>query len=431
MSIKTSNTDIMKSLTLRKAKTRFCKRPPVVKAYLQKKDFLYIPLAYGLSIGYKPNNFEYEECKAKSSIKLRKEQINIYDTVIKKLKTQYTYFLNAACATGKTIMGVHSIAELGLRTIVVLPPLKNLIGQWGIVINEFMPKAKICILGMSVNKAESKYKLKNLVKTIEDADIILTLPTAVGKICKDDIKTIGYLICDEVHKLCTENIYKNILRLRPKYALALTATYEREDGMHILIDKMFGIDKYQVISQKPFLVYKVNTPYTPDIEDISDWSDIVKKLALIEDRNNTIADMILKDYKEGDKVLIMCFRTFHADNMWSILEKKFKTEKFYKNNEGYKNCQILCSTFTKGGVGFDPKNACTDGYDGVPFNKCYIISSKKKIEQIAGRVFRSNNPIIYHFVDKLSTFQKHWEICEEWYKSRNGTIKEINLINEI
>lgn len=425
MSIKTRDDDLVKDLTLRKKKTRFCKRPGSVKAYVKIDDVYHIPMAYAISRGLKVKRTKHKKIEIESNITLRDHQKSIYKKCILALQDTNTYFIQGHCSIGKTIMALHSIALIKRLTLIVVHDY-NLLAQWANTIHEHLKGAKIYVMGKSHNYCVKELEINDeiLVKTFDDANIVLTLPTAIGKLEYDEIKLIGYVICDEIKVLCTEKTVQKILLTTPRYLLGLSADYERKDGMHVIIDKIFGRNKHYEISNKPFEVVKVITPFTPFVKDTSDWTSVIESLAKNEDRNKTICKMILEEYEEGDKILIICHRTFHVEIIENMLKDFIKVETLYKDKKGYKNCNILCGTNKKLGRGFDGKNSCKEGYDGIPFNKLYYLAEENDVEQPAGRVFRSEKPVIYDFVDDMKAFREHWENRQKWYISRNGKISE-------
>lgn len=425
MSVKTDDSNMIRDLTLRKKKTRYCKRPQAIKAYVEVDDVYHVPMAHGIARGLKVKKKKHKKIEIESNITLRDHQKPIYKKCILALQNKHTYFIQGHCSIGKTIMALHSIARVKLLTLVVLHDY-NLLAQWANTIYDCLEDAKVYVMGKSHTSCIKDLKITKrvLVKKFEDANILLTLPTAIGKLDDDEIRSIGYVICDELKVLCTEKTVQKILLTSPRYLLGLSADYERKDGMHVIIDKLFGMDKHYEISQKPFEVVKVTTPFVPFVKDASDWTSVIESLAINEDRNKQICKMILEEYKMGDKVLVICHRTFHVEIMENILKEFMNVETLYKDKKGYKNCNILCGTNKKLGRGFDGKNSCKEGYDGIPFNKLYYLAEENDVEQPAGRVFRSDKPIIYDFVDDLKAFREHWENRKKWYISRNGTIIE-------
>ena len=427
MSVVASDVKLTKNLSFPKKKTRFCKRPGSIQGWIKYDENEWrVPLAWGIENGLKPKMKRHKKIDIKSTIKLRDTQIEPYNNLAKHLAEYHTYFLQVPCGSGKTIMATHSIPLIGLLTLVILPDY-NLLKQWAQVFMEFLPDAKLFVLGKtnSICLKEFGIKDKNLVKNINDADIILSLPTAITKLPYEDLRKIGYVICDEARLMCTEKILHCILHTVPKYLLGLSADYERQDNMHIIMDKLFGMKKHIEISKKPFIVHKINTPFSPNVEDPSDWTQVTENLAKNEDINKEICKIILNNMEEDDKILVLCKRTFHVEIMEKLLAEIMDVETLYKDKKGYKNCKLLIGTLKKLGVGFDGKNSCVQDYDNIPFNKLHLCADiKEGIEQPAGRVGRSENPEIFDYVHNMSTLRKHWDVREKWYLSRNGEIKE-------
>lgn len=352
----------------------------------------------------------------------REYQIEAYNVITKMLVETHFSFLSLQCGGGKTEVSVKIFADLGLKTAIVTDVV-NIFPQWVKVLQE-RTNARICAVD-SAKKIDPN-------KGLPDADIYVFMITAVGKLHPDMFKEIKFLIVDEATYLMTPEKIWPLLHFQPAYTLGLCAEIKRDDKMHVMIPPFFGNGMYRRISDKPFLVHRVNTPYRPVIKNQRyrhgpDWNEVLRSLAENNERNEDI--IYLCRSLPDSKIVIGCKRKKQAN----YLAARFKelgesVETLIGNDNKVNNCRILVGIYSKMGRGVDIKNLSPD-WEGDVFDTAIIAADMTKPEQFVGRVFRHSDPVVYHFVDNYSTLVKHFvKECTPWYKSRNATIDEM-IIN--
>jgi len=127
--------------------------------------------------------------------------------------------------SGKTIIGIEAISMLNTPTIVIAPTL-DLVNQWRSKLKEaFQNNIDVGILG------GGKQEIKALtVSTYDSAHIHAE---RLGN-------RFNFIIFDEVHHLPAEG-YRHIAEMfASPLRMGLTATYEREDGLHIELNRLVG-----------------------------------------------------------------------------------------------------------------------------------------------------------------------------------------------
>ncbi|MCJ7445919.1 MAG: DEAD/DEAH box helicase family protein [Methanotrichaceae archaeon] len=125
--------------------------------------------------------------------------------------------------SGKTIIGIKAISILNTPTIVVAPTL-DLVDQWSSKLREEY-KVEIGVLG------GGKRDIKAL--TVSTYDSAYIHAEKLGN-------RFGFIIFDEVHHLPSES-YRNIAEMfASAFRLGLTATFEREDGLHTELNRLVG-----------------------------------------------------------------------------------------------------------------------------------------------------------------------------------------------
>ncbi len=125
--------------------------------------------------------------------------------------------------SGKTVIGINAISLLNTPTIVVVPTL-DLLDQWRSRLKKEF-KVEVGMLG------GGEQDIKAL--TVSTYDSAYIHAARLGN-------KFGLIIFDEVHHLPAEG-YKHIAEMfASPFRMGLTATYEREDGLHADLNRLVG-----------------------------------------------------------------------------------------------------------------------------------------------------------------------------------------------
>ncbi|HEY1012694.1 MAG TPA: DEAD/DEAH box helicase [Herpetosiphonaceae bacterium] len=131
---------------------------------------------------------------------------------------------------GKTVLALMTVAELKLRTLVVVPTIE-LLYQWRDAMVEKLgvPAAKVGVIGDGLRQLRP----------------ITVITYASAAMPESPIDGFGLLICDEAHHLPSASYSEIARRANTPYRLGLTATPERSDGLHRALDKLLGPEVYR------------------------------------------------------------------------------------------------------------------------------------------------------------------------------------------
>ena len=125
--------------------------------------------------------------------------------------------------SGKTVIGIKAISLLNTPTIVIVPTL-DLLDQWRSRLKKEFT-IEVGILG------GGEQEIKAL--TVSTYDSAYIHAARLGN-------KFGLIIFDEVHHLPAEG-YKHIAEMfASPFRMGLTATYEREDGLHSELNRLVG-----------------------------------------------------------------------------------------------------------------------------------------------------------------------------------------------
>ena len=134
--------------------------------------------------------------------------------------------------SGKTMIAVAAISELKTPTIVIVPTL-DLVEQWQRVLtNEF--NAEIGVYGGGENVLQPI--------TVSTYDSAYLRAEELGN-------RFGLIIFDEVHHLPSAGFRHIAEMFASPYRMGLTATYERQDGLHNDLPRLVGGKVYELSVQ--------------------------------------------------------------------------------------------------------------------------------------------------------------------------------------
>lgn len=327
--------------------------------------------------------------------------------VLSLLTQKSSCVISFQCGLGKTAFSIYLFTKIGKPSLVLVHRVE-LVKQWERSIKKFTPTAKVEICN-SKNKPSGK------------ADFYIMNMTNVSKLPRNAYGCIDVLIVDEVHVACAEMMSRCLFYITPLYAIGLSATPKRSDGLDKILDVYFGPERIVRIVNIPHTVYRLDTGIIPEVGETKagdlDWNSVISSQTENQQRNDMIAEIV--KYFPDRTWLILSKRVNQAKYLYSKLidmgedvtcitgsQTKFDTQ-----------ARIVVSTYSKTGVGFDH-----------PSLDALLLASDvdEGIEQYHGRVFRRTcepYPIIVDIVDDFPSFKKHWYNRRRFYKERKGVVE--------
>ena len=352
----------------------------------------------------------------------RDYQVSAFEQIAQMLIDYHSAFLSLQCGGGKTEVAVKLIADFGLKTA-VLTDVSLIFPQWVTVLQE-RTNARVCAI-KSASQIDPDVGLP-------DADVYVFMVTAAGKMNPKWLKAIKFLIVDEATYFMTPEKSWPILNFSPSYTLGLCAEIKRTDGAHKLMPFFFGDQMIRRISDKPFEIYRIDTPYKPTIQNQRyrhgpDWNVVLKSLSEHKERNEDIL-WLCRYHLPHAKIIVGTKRKAQALYLYNRLKEMGEdVQKLIGNDNKIENCRILVGIYSKMGRGVDVKNLAPD-WEGDVFDTAIVALDLCNPEQFIGRVFRHPNPTVYHLIDDYSSLRKHYDKeCAPWYKSRKGVEKPFKI----
>ncbi|HII81819.1 MAG TPA: DEAD/DEAH box helicase [Ferroplasma sp.] len=164
--------------------------------------------------------FTSKKLEISSEIKLRpyqKKSLEMWE------RNNYSGTIVLPTAAGKTILGIYAITMLKVPTIILAPTIELII-QWRQKLKD--------LLNMDIGQIGGGEKeIKDI--SVSTYDSAYLMAESLGNRFK-------FIIADEVHHMASESYLQIAKFYASPYRLGLTATYERDDMLHEVLEKYMG-----------------------------------------------------------------------------------------------------------------------------------------------------------------------------------------------
>ena len=335
--------------------------------------------------------------------------------------------IQSPTGSGKTVMGLWCIAQRKQPALVIVHTTA-LLKQWIERAVQFLgiPEREIGIIGQG-NRIVGPRLTIALVQTLRKC--------AAGVAPK-----IGHVIVDECHHQAASTFYESVAPFDSAFALGLSATHKRRDGLTPLIYWYIGPLVYEVarstlirdgdIIQVEPVIRKTDFEPSPGIDPVWQWAAMMKELCRDERRNCLILADVIIESKNGP-CIILTDRKAHADLLANMIcETGIKAEACHGDipkeaqagmiramNDG--QLRVLIATGQLLGEGFDCKQL-TALFLTMP------IKFSGRLIQYLGRVARSANgkttARVYDYVDQ------NVDVLVKAYRSRAREYKKLSKL---
>jgi len=355
---------------------------------------------------------------------LRPIQVPLVADFIGRLKAgkgtdAYGGIFNAPCGTGKTVMAIKTLAELGQQAI-VLVHTGFLMKQWRDEISRFtdLPEDKIG-------------KVQQDVCDWKDKSIVLAMVESLSRREYEPAmyEAFGSAVFDEVHRHAAATWHKVISMFPARTRIGLSATPRRGDGLWKIITHNIGDVLTVGEVGGTAKVFRIMTGVSIP-EARYRWGGqmylgaLLKALTTVPKRNGIIAKEIVKALKSERRVLVLSDRLAHLDELenlatglWGetnglrvgryvggISEKKIAEAR---------ECNLLFGTF----------QYAKEGLDDPGLDTLMLTVPKGDVEQAIGRILREvegkKEPLVVDFVDDRTS------VCSDFAGRRLGQYSKL------
>ncbi len=328
--------------------------------------------------------------------------------------------LELPCAFGKTVLSLNIIAQLKVKTLVIVNK-EFLMNQWIERIGQFLPDAKVGrIQGPHID--------------IDGKDIVLGMLQSLAMKDYDDsvFSSFGLTIIDEVHHISSEVFSRSLFKIVTKYMLGLSATMDRKDGTTEVFKQFLGDVVFKgereggefnvEVRAIEYIVDKNRDPAYCDTEmdrrGNPKYSTMISKISEYMDRAMFIV-RVLRDLiteQPGKQVMILAHTRSLLTTIGQAMEQQgFATYGFYvggmkeKALKETEDKQVVLATYAMAAEALDIKTLAS----------LILATPKTDIVQSVGRILRIRHDknIVIDIVDMHDVFKRQWYKRRRYFKS--------------
>jgi hypothetical protein len=330
--------------------------------------------------------------------------------------------LNAYPGFGKTMLFTAISCRLQKKTLVLCTQ------------DRLLDQAMDTYRGCSTARLCKLSQIKEMGEELwENTDVFFSTERSCYKLGRY-LDLIGTLVIDECHEFCAPTRVGAMLMCRPRYLICCSASLQwKNDGLEKAMWHFVNPD-CSVVRRigKKFYVIRYNCHNNISIPSRfgqMDYAGYVKKLhedpKLLED----LMEMVRLN-TAYHKILILVKNIDFVD----AIQREIIRREIYPNPtvlrgtiSKYRDSKILIGTFSKIGTGFDPKSK---EWDGIHFDMLHLVDSTRQtglLEQLYGRVFRTNLPIVVNWVYNNPISSAHFNAHRAWYNEyTNATYLDLS-----
>lgn len=228
--------------------------------------------------------------------------------------------LHSKPRTGKTVMATM-LAKLHQSKVLIMAHQHTLLEQFLETFHQFT----------NIEEIEEKKgrKLAGICLNIKDFDKYdycfstyqMFLPQNGGKKKLDKIRNMfEVLIIDEAHREGAMGYINVIANVNARYRYGLTGTPDRKDGRYVLTEMTLG--KVTHKTNAICLVPKVHVYETGHTNKCKTWVPLTRNMAQDEKRNKLIVKNVVRDIKNGHRVVVPITFNWHADLLAKMVNNK-------------------------------------------------------------------------------------------------------------
>lgn len=398
------------------------KMPQFLKLYSKDANDLILPFGTLQNVWKIARNSEYELKFNPCRLNKMQGSINLYNyqkQALNELILKKNGVLEAPCGSGKTMIGLQLIKELGFKALWLTHTEK--------------------LLEQSKTRCESNFKgdFGTITKGEVNIgnDITFATVQTMSKLDPEIYKNaFDIVIVDECHHCVGSptkvmQFYKVVSNCNCRYKYGMSATLTRSDGMinslySIIGDLIYSIKKEDVGDKT---IKAVHIPVNIDLDynemdylnadGTLNYCNLINMLSTNKERNEIICSKVFDNFTKGRKQIILCERLSQVDYLAKEIKKFCKvsilTGKIQKKDREY-DADVIVTTFKLSKEGLDiPELDC--------LHLAMIQKDKSTVLQSVGRIERNvqdkKQPICFDYVDTKISY------CISAFKKRKRILK--------
>ena len=228
--------------------------------------------------------------------------------------------LVAPPGTGKTVVGIHVLARRA-RSTLILVHRRPLLEQWIAQLAIFLGISPNAIGRIGAGKNRPNGKL----------DVAMIQSLVRGEHVEDLVASYGHVVVDECHHIPAMSFERVMREVKARFITGLTATPQRRDGHHPILEMQIGPIRHLVASRArdaaPFfrrLVVRETEFRSPASPNAPSIQEIYRALSDDPERNSMIVDDVIEAVANGRSPIVLTECRDHLDLLAAELSKAVK-----------------------------------------------------------------------------------------------------------
>jgi superfamily II DNA or RNA helicase len=397
-------------------------------------NFLYIPKHFGLQRFGVPRSVrlsEPERIRLNFRGELMANQVAPVEAYMRAARDplQMGGILQLPPGYGKTVIALYLAAELGVKTLVLVHK-EFLMNQWIERIEAYLPGCRVGVLK------------QGSVKTV-DRDIVVGSVQSVSMRDYDPsvFEGFGMVIVDECHHVGAGVFSRALPKVTFRYALGLSATVTRKDGLTCVFKWFLGDVVYRVARKTSVECRVLVERFVPERSEglygreltlpngKPNIARMINVLASCEERTLRIVDIVTSMLRETPtrSVIVLSDRRAHLEHMQTLLRKNDVDAGLYVG--GMSNARLEESKTKPALLG--TYSMVSEGFDLPRLDTLVLATPKSDVEQSVGRIQRKhclteddNVPTVVDVVDNYSVFANQAIRRTRFYNKNKYVVSE-------
>lgn len=340
----------------------------------------------------------------------RPHQLAILSRAREMLAADGAVTIQAQPGSGKTFMAISIAHALGLRTAVVTP-LETVTRQWAAAIAKFFSAA---VVWMPRTPASESRRSSAPPGGWDFAVMYHKRACGIGAAAA---ASVGLLVIDEAHLICTATGVESLLAFTPRFVIALTATLERVDGAHAMMRLIAGDGEIVIPPIRDHVVVKLDTGSEPEetrnpTTGLLDFTALTAAIAADPVYNDAIVRVIVR-HAASRKFIVLCSLISHVKRLVEDIRRAGVTaDELCGSKRSYTDSCVIVGTMKKISTGFDVAMSACD-FDGVSPNTLIVahtIKTWQNYVQAAGRIMRADDsltPVVVFAMPRTAAHHRH------------------------
>jgi superfamily II DNA or RNA helicase len=405
---------------------------------VQKKDRVVYatPLYYARTVLGEDNDDLHElgQLRMRMSSKLvyKKLQEEVIQDIYDCLMRHRVAKLTARCGFGKTLISLSVAAKLGMTTLIMCP-MTMLCDQFFETVRQHVRNVNVEIVPPD--------------GSVEGADIYIAYSKRVSKMPYSVRRSIGFLIIDESHRMCTEGNILEMCSITPWGILALSGT-PKQNSKYGIIEHFagkYGHDTEIVVKGDIATnLIRICIPVVgeeriitrPDGQTVLNYTHMQSSMMEDEEYIRIICKLARKCARAGRKTIVLNTRRELTEEISERLRDKGISSDYIMGGkteyDGFVSVLVGIPKMIDTGFDQGPQfSGETKLYDRR-FDTMIIttsMSNTSNFQQVMGRIMRSSEkPTLFWLQAQNEIFDRHWVKISKYAKDALGaTIRELSV----